>query len=202
MASNHRLLPSSFGPPSPRGMLSPPLLALLYYLAHVRGGPYLEDVAVLQGRMLRHELCGVVQIASFKDENATELHLGFCIGTVRSRDFAVLPVQSQGGLRRLKGFSTSPVTAGAKMVVIFKSCVEHGVSLAVSHAIEFAFVVVAKTEIFHCSFPPFAEFGLPSFVPSDHRCTGITNCVRCSRGSAIAMTGEPGRLAPQIAGSM
>jgi hypothetical protein len=39
------------------------------------------------------------------------------------------------------------------MVVIFKACIEHGVSLALSHAIEFAFVVVAKTEVFHCSSP-------------------------------------------------
>src|SRR4051812_16261673 len=61
--------------------LSPTLLALLYDLGHVGGGPYLEDVAVLQGRMLRHELCGMVQIASFKDENAAELFLGFRIGT-------------------------------------------------------------------------------------------------------------------------
>src|SRR4051812_36337497 len=136
-------------------MLSPSLLALLDYLAHVRGGPYLEDVAVLQGRMLRHELCGMVQIASFKDENAAELFFGFRVGTVGSRDFAVLPVQGQGGLRRLKGFSAGPVTAGAKMVVIFQACVEHAVSLALGHAIEFAFVVVAKTEVFHCSFSPF-----------------------------------------------
>jgi hypothetical protein len=59
----------------------------------------------------------------------------------------------QGGLRPLKRFSTGPVPAGAKMVVIFKACIEHHVSLALSHAIEFAFVVVAKTEVFHCSSP-------------------------------------------------
>src|SRR5688572_32680699 len=40
------------------------------------------------------------------------------------------------------------------MVVIFKACIEHGVSLALSHAIEFAFVVVAKAEVFHFSFSP------------------------------------------------
>src|SRR5580700_6029641 len=72
---------------------------------------------------------------------------------VGRRDFSVLPVQGQGGLRPLKRFSTGPVPAGAKMVVIFKACIEHGVSLALSHAIEFAFVVVAKTEVFHCSSP-------------------------------------------------
>src|SRR6266542_1245556 len=46
-----------------------------------------------------------------------------------------------------------PVPAGAKMVVIFKARIEHGVSLGLSHAVEFAFVVVAKTEVFHCSSP-------------------------------------------------
>src|SRR5215472_7232661 len=39
------------------------------------------------------------------------------------------------------------------MVVIFKACVEHGVLFGLSHAIEFAFVVVAKTDVFHCSSP-------------------------------------------------
>jgi hypothetical protein len=39
------------------------------------------------------------------------------------------------------------------MVVVFKAGIEHGVSLALSHAIEFVFVVVAKTEVFHCSSP-------------------------------------------------
>ena len=39
------------------------------------------------------------------------------------------------------------------MVVVFKACIEHGVSLALSHAIEFAFVAVAKTEVFHCFSP-------------------------------------------------
>jgi hypothetical protein len=39
------------------------------------------------------------------------------------------------------------------MVVVFKAFVEHGVLFGLSHAIEFAFVVVAQTEVFHCSSP-------------------------------------------------
>src|SRR6202042_2518667 len=87
------------------------------------------------------------------DENAAELFFGFGIGTVGRYHLGVLPIQGQGGLRPLNRFSTGPVPAGAKMVVIFEACIEHGVSLALSHAIEFAFVVVAKTEVFHCSSP-------------------------------------------------
>src|SRR5205823_11248405 len=134
---------------SSRASFAPSSHALGYYLAHVRGGPDLEDVSVLHGRMLRHELYGMVQIASLKDEDAPELLLGFGIGTVGRSDFAVLPIQGECGLGRLKRFSTRPVTAGTKMVVVFKARVEHGVSLALAHAIEFAFVVVTETEIFH-----------------------------------------------------
>src|SRR5215467_5543914 len=95
----------------------------------------------------------MIHVARLKDENAAELFLGFCIGTVCAGDFAVLPIQGQGGFRALKRFSTTPVPVSAKMVVIFKACIEHGVALALSHAIEFALVVVAETEVFHCSFP-------------------------------------------------
>src|SRR5215813_2181356 len=103
--------------------------------------------------MLADELYGVIHVPCLKDENAAELFLGFRIGTVGGCYFAVLPRQRQGGLRPLKRFSTGPVPAGAKMFVIFKARIEHGVSLALSHAIELAFVVVAKTEVFHCSSP-------------------------------------------------
>jgi hypothetical protein len=48
---------------------------------------------------------------------------------------------------------------GAKMVVVFKASVEHGVSLALSHAIEFAFVVVPEAEVFHCSSPRPSSLG-------------------------------------------
>src|SRR5438270_13334658 len=102
--------------------------------------------------MLRHELYGMVQIASLKDENAPELLLRFRIGAVGRSDFAVLPIKGECGLGRLKRFSTRPVTAGTKMVVVFKARVEHRVSLALAHAIEFAFVVVTETEVFHVLF--------------------------------------------------
>jgi hypothetical protein len=41
------------------------------------------------------------------------------------------------------------VPAGAKMIVVFKANVEHGVLLALSHAIEFAFIEVSQTYVFH-----------------------------------------------------
>src|ERR1700722_17576273 len=103
--------------------------------------------------MLRHELYSMIHVPRFKDENATELLLGLRIGTVGSCHFAVFPIQGQGSFLRLKCFSTSPVPIGAKMVVVFKASVEHGVSLAFRHALKFVFVVVSQTDVFHCSSP-------------------------------------------------
>ncbi len=42
-------------------------------------------------------------------------------------NFAVLPIQGQGGFRRLKCFTSSPMPVGAKMVVVFNACIEHRV---------------------------------------------------------------------------
>jgi hypothetical protein len=42
---------------------------------------------------------------------------------------------------------------GAKVVIVVKALVEHGVSLALGHGVEFAFVVVPQTDVFHGS-PP------------------------------------------------
>jgi hypothetical protein len=103
--------------------------------------------------MLADELYSMIHVPRLKNKNAAELLFGFGVGAIGRYDLAVFQIQGQGGLRSLKRFSTAPTPAGAKMVVICKTCIEHGVSLALSHAIEFAFVVVAKTEVFHCSSP-------------------------------------------------
>src|ERR1043165_839003 len=102
--------------------------------------------------MLRHELYRMIHVSRFKQENAAELFLGFRIGAICRCDFAVLPRQGQGGFRRLDRFATSPMSAGAKMVVVCQACVEHGVSLALSHALEFINIVVSKTDVFHLFF--------------------------------------------------
>src|SRR5258708_11315434 len=148
--------------------------------------------------MLRHELYSMIHVPRLKDENAADLFFGFGIGAVGRCHLAVLPIQGQGGLRPLKRFSTGPVPAGAKMVVIFKACIEHGVSLALSHAIEFAFVVVAKTEVFHCSSPhsglnePTAERCAGSFISSLGACSeaAIARVFTCFRRVLVP---EPGR---------
>src|SRR6202045_3382686 len=143
---------SYFGSLSTCLVLSSSLLTCLHDFVHVPRWPNLENVAIPQRRMLADELYSMIHVPRLKDENAAELFLGFGIGTIGSRHFAVLPIQGQGGFGPLKRFSTAPVPVGAKMVVVFKACIEHGVSLALSHAIEFVFVVVAKTEVFHCFF--------------------------------------------------
>src|SRR5260370_34985859 len=145
--------PLSVTPCSACIVLSPALLTCLHQFIDVRRWPNLENVAVLQGRMLRHDLYSMIHVPRLKDENAAELFFGFGIGAVGRCHLAVLPIQGQGGLRPLKRFSTSPVAVGAKMVVVIKACVEHGALFALSHAIEFAFVVVSETDVFHCSSP-------------------------------------------------
>src|ERR1700691_2065932 len=137
-------LPS--GPPSSRGILSPPPLTCFQQVVHVPRWTNLENAAVLQCRMLRHELHGMIHVPRLKDENAAELFLGFRIGSVRGCDLAVLPIQGQGGFRRLKRFSTSPMPVGAKMVVVFKAFVEHHALLALGHGFVFSFVVVSQTD--------------------------------------------------------
>jgi hypothetical protein len=80
----------------------------------------------------------MTHVPRLKDENTAELFPGFRIGTVRGCDFAVLPIRGQGGFRRLMRSSASKMPICAKMVVVFKACVEDGVMLALGHVFEFA----------------------------------------------------------------
>src|SRR5690349_13210827 len=114
------------------GLPSPSLLTCLHDFAHVPGWPDLERAAELQRRMLRHELHRLIHVPRLKHENAPKLFLGFRIRTVRSCDFAVLPIERQSGFRRLKRISARIMPVGAKMVVICKACIEHRVSLALA----------------------------------------------------------------------
>jgi len=78
-------------PPSSRGILSPPPLALLYDFAQIRNRPYLIR-SQLHAWMLRDKLNGMIEVSRLKDEKAGELFLGFRIGAVGRRDFSVFPV--------------------------------------------------------------------------------------------------------------
>src|SRR5262245_40369030 len=97
------------GRPSACSVLSPALLTCLHQFVHVRRWPNLENVAIRQRRMLRHELYSMIHVPRLKDENTAELFLGLRIGAVGSCHFAVLPIQGQGGFWRLNGFSMRPV---------------------------------------------------------------------------------------------
>src|SRR5579884_27446 len=150
--------------------LSASLLTCLHEFVQVRRWPNLENVAVRQGWMLRHELHSVVHVSRLKDENAAELFLGLGVGAVRRCHFAVLPTQGDGGLLRLQRFSTIPVSVGAKTVVVGKAGVEHRVSLIFSHAIEFAFIEVSETDVFHwVSFPGASQQHSPALDRSSYR---------------------------------
>src|SRR4029453_16728657 len=79
----------------------------------------------------------MIKVSHLKDLNAAELFLGFRIGAVGGRDFAVFPVQGQRGLRRLKRDFGNKMSVGAQMGVVLKAVVERCPSLVLGHAFEF-----------------------------------------------------------------
>src|SRR6266481_3565205 len=104
----------------------------------------------------------MIEVSRLKDVNAAELFLGFRIGPVGRRDFAVFPVQGQSGLRRLKRYFGNQMSAGAQMVVVLKAFVEHCVSLVLGHLFEFSWLEVSQTDVFH----PFLLASCDSFPVS------------------------------------
>src|SRR5678816_2566223 len=100
----------------------------------------------------------MIKVSRFKDLNAAELFLGFGIGAVSRRDFAVFPIQSHGGLRSLKRYFGNQMSVGAQMVIVLKAFVEHCVSLVVGHPFEGSWLDVSQTDVFHCS-PPRSSLG-------------------------------------------
>src|ERR1700745_2537180 len=95
----------------------------------------------------------MIEVSRLKDLNATKLFLGFRIGTIGCRDFAVFPVQGQRGLRRLKRYFGHKMSVGAQMVVVLKAFVEHCVSLVLGHPFEFSWLEVSQADVFHRSSP-------------------------------------------------
>src|SRR5580692_11223611 len=95
----------------------------------------------------------MIEVSRLKDLNAAELFLGFRIGAVGRRDFAVFPVQGHGGLRSLKRHFRDKMSVGAQMVVVLKTFVEHCVSLVLGHPFEGSWLDVSQTDVFHCSSP-------------------------------------------------
>src|SRR6266851_7348990 len=91
----------------------------------------------------------MIEVSCLKDLNAAKLFLGFRIGAIRRRDFAVFPVQGQRGLRRLKRYFGDKMSVGAQMVVVLKAIVERCVSLALSHPFEFSWLEVSQADVFH-----------------------------------------------------
>src|SRR5215216_4623672 len=93
----------------------------------------------------------MVEVSRLEDLNATELFLGFRIGAVSRRDFAVFPVHGHGGLRRLKWYFGNKISVGAQVVVVLKAFVEYGVSFVLGHPFEFSWLEISQTDVFHCS---------------------------------------------------
>src|SRR6267378_7400881 len=101
----------------------------------------------------------MIEVSRLKDLKAAKLFLGFRIGAVGGRDFAVFPVQGQRGLRRLKRHFGNKMYVGAQMVIVLKTFVEHRLSLALGHPFEFSWLEVSQTDVFHCSSPRSSPWG-------------------------------------------
>src|SRR5438045_9238019 len=91
----------------------------------------------------------MIEVSRLKDLNAAKLFLGFRIGAIGGRDFAVFPVQGQRGLRRLKRYFGDKMSVGAQMVVVFKAFVERCVALVLGHPFEFSWLDVSQADVFH-----------------------------------------------------
>src|SRR5258705_9549758 len=91
----------------------------------------------------------MIEVSRLKDLNAAELFLGFRIGPVGRRDFAVFPIQGQRGVQRLKRYFGNKMSVGTQMVVVLKAFVERCVSLVLGHAFEFSWLDVSQTDVFH-----------------------------------------------------
>src|SRR5689334_24627384 len=105
----------------------------------------------------------MIEVSRLKDLNAAKLFLGFRIGAVSRRDFAVFPVQGQRGLGRLKRYFGDKMSVGAQVVVVLKAFVERCVSLALRHSFEFSWLEVSQADVFH----PFLPGFLGLFVSSN-----------------------------------
>src|SRR6266853_3046561 len=101
----------------------------------------------------------MIEVSRLKDLNAADLFLGFRIGPVGRRDFAVFPVQGQSGLRRLKRYFGNKMSVGAQIVVVLKAIVEHCVALVLGHPFDFSWLDVSQTDVFHCSSPRSSPLG-------------------------------------------
>src|SRR5271169_3809166 len=90
----------------------------------------------------------MIEVSRLKDLNAAKLFLGFRIGAIGRRNFAVFPVQGQRGLRRLKRYFGNKMSVGAQMVIVLKAFVEHCVSLVLGHPFEFPWLDASQTDEF------------------------------------------------------
>src|SRR5580692_658531 len=91
----------------------------------------------------------MIEISCLKDLNTAKLFLGFRIGSISRRDFAVFPVQGQRCLRRLKRYFGDKMSIGAQAVAVLKAFVERCVPLVLGHSFEFSWLEVSQTDVFH-----------------------------------------------------
>src|SRR5258707_146587 len=101
----------------------------------------------------------MIEVSRLKDLKAAELFLGFRIGAVGRREFAVFPVQGHGGLRRLKRYFGNKMSVGTQMVVVLKAFVEYCVSFVLGHPFEFSWLDVSPADVIHRFLPVSSDSG-------------------------------------------
>jgi hypothetical protein len=112
--------------------LRPPPLSFAVHFSLVRRRADF-DGASPNGRMLRHQLDGVVQVPGFEDEEAGQLLFGLRVGTISDRDFSALKPQRSGGLSALEPFSPNDVPVFPKQLVVGEELFHGGFPFAFGH---------------------------------------------------------------------
>ena len=99
--------------------------------------------------MLRHDLDGIVQVAGFEDEYATQLFFSLSEWSISDGYSAVLEPQRGGISCALERFAAQKVTMLSKLIVVSEALIHESVSLAFGHRVPFLLVHVSKAYVFH-----------------------------------------------------
>src|SRR5262249_51631174 len=97
-----------------------------------------------------HQRHGVIQVPCLNHAEPTQLLLGFSVRTVGNDHFSALRPQRFGSSAALQSLAYSrPMTASAQGVVVGKTLLDYGFSLALGHRVPQPLVRVTQAAEFH-----------------------------------------------------
>ena len=131
-----------------RSVLLPPLLSLAAHFGPVRRRANLDGSSP-DGRVLRHQLDGVVQIPGFEDEKTGQLFLRLRIRTICDGHFSVLKPHGSGVLSALEPFPANDMAALPKLLVVGEKLFHGSFPLAFGHCFPIDRTQVRQTYVFH-----------------------------------------------------